>query len=391
MTVGESFTLEELEADPYPIYKRLRDDEPVSFAPAVQLWLVTRWDDVEAVDLDPETFTAATDPSTLNRTLGTCMLGSEGPDHRRIRAISEPPFRPKAVERHTETLIPTIADGLISTFEDRGEVELVAEFARPMSVLTLRGVLGLDEIPVETISEWFMGFMVGLSNFEGDPAKEGIGQAATAAATDGIMPIIERLERNPDESAISWMLHQKSNGDGMTREEVLANVKLMMSGGLQEPQETVAITAWALLSHPEQLAGVRDDMALIRPAIEEAMRCYSPVGTSTRQTTRATTFRGVDLEEGALVAAVLSSANRDERRWTDPDRFDIHRKEGAHLAFSTGAHYCLGAWLGRATTRVALQMLLERLPGLRLDLDHEVVFSGWEFRGPQDVHLCWDV
>ena len=389
-TIGETITVEELDADPYPLYARLRVEEPVSWVPAVGLWLVTRWEDVEHVDLSPDVFTGETTPSTLNRTLGRNMLGSEGPHHARIRAVVEPPFRPHAVERHTAEMIPRFANELIDAFAERGEVELCSEYAEPMSVLTLRNVLGLDEVPVETLARWFDEFCVGLANFEGDPAKQEIADRASAHATETMTPILERLEREPDGSVIAGMLHTEVDGRRLSPDEVLANVKLMLSGGLQEPRDLVALTAWALLSHPGQAAEVIAEPSLIRAAVEETSRCYSPVGTSTRQTTRATTLAGVELEEGSLVGAVLASANRDERRWTDPDRFDLHRKEGAHLAFATGAHYCLGAWLGRATVRTALRILLDRLPGVRLDPDAEVVMRGWEFRKPVSVRLRWN-
>jgi cytochrome P450 len=390
MTVGETITLEELETDPYPAYKRLRDEEPVSWVPAVQLWLVTRWDDVDHVARSPEVFTAATEPSLLNDVLGRCMLGTEGPEHERLRDVAEPPFRPRALEEHTKRGIPAMAEELLDALEGRGRVELVSEFARPMSILALRSVLGLDEIPVATISDWFAGFMVGASNFEGDAEKARVGREASDAASAGLLPIVERLEREPDASATSWMLHADSDAGRMSRDEVLGNVKLMMSGGLQEPQEAIALTVWALLCHPGQLAEVRGDPGLLRKAVEETFRCYSPVGTATRQTTRAAELAGVGLPAGALVGAVLSAANRDERRFADPDRFDVHRAEGAHLAFSTGPHVCLGMWLGRATTRACVQLLLDRFPRLRLDPDHEVEIRGWEFRGPQALHLRWD-
>jgi cytochrome P450 len=124
MTFGEQITLEELERDPYPIYERLRDEEPVSWVPAVQLWLVTRYEDVRTVDLTPEVFTAATDPSTLNRTMGVNMLGSEGPDQQRIRRVVEPPFRPRDVEERTKGMIPDLANELIDGFASRGTCDL---------------------------------------------------------------------------------------------------------------------------------------------------------------------------------------------------------------------------------------------------------------------------
>jgi hypothetical protein len=389
MTFGEQITLEELERDPYPIYARLRDEEPVSWVPAVQLWLVTRYEDVRTVDLSPERFTAATDPSTLNRTMGVNMLGSEGPDQQRVRRVVEPPFRPRDVEERTKGMIPALANELIDGFESRGECDLFREFADPMSVRSLRFMLGLDQVRWEDLLAWNQGLMPGLANFEGDPDKQRPADEASAALSEVIDRVLNRLADARDGSVLSEMLHHAGE-DAMSREEILANTKLMLSGGLQEPRDLIALCVLALGSHPGQLDAVRGDRRLIRGAVEETLRWAAPVGTSTRQCTEATTLAGVDLDAGALIGAVLSSANRDPRRFADPDRFDIHRAEGAHLAFAIGTHFCLGAWFGRHLARVSLDVLLDRLPSLRLDPDRPATISGWEFRAPDSTWVVWD-
>ena len=390
MGVGDTITIEALERDPYPIYARLRDEEPVSWVPAVQLWLVTRHDDVRAVDLDPETFTAATDPSTLNRTMGVNMLGSEGPHQRWVRAVVEPPFRPRDVEERTQGMIPELAHELIDSFVARGEADLLTAFADPMSVRSLRFMLGLDDVPWEDLLRWNQGLMPGLANFEGDADKQALADRASGELGQMIHVVLDRLEREPDGSVLAWMLRHEEQGRRMSREEIVANTKLMLSGGLQEPRDLIALTLWALGTHAEQLEEVRADRSLVKGAVEETLRWAGPVGTSTRQTTRAVELGGVEMPEGALVGAVLSSANRDPRRWTDPERFDIHRKEGAHLAFAIGTHFCLGAWFGRHLARVSLEILLDRLPGLRLDPDRPARLSGWEFRAPGSTWVRWE-
>jgi len=389
MTFGEQISLEDLERDPYPSYARLRDEEPVSWVPAVQLWLVTRHDDVRHIDLTPEVFTAATDPSTLNRTMGVNMLGSEGPDQRRVRRVLEPPFRPRDVEERTKGMIPTLANELIDGFQSRGECDLFREFADPMSVRSLRFMLGLDEVAWEDLLRWNEGLMLGLANFEGDLAKQVPADEASASLTEVIERVLDRLADEPDSSVLSWMLHHEGE-DRMSRGEIVANTKLMLSGGLQEPRDLIALVVFALGSHPEQLEQVRRDRSLVKPAVEETLRWAGPVGTSTRQTTETTELAGTKLEEGALIGAVLSSAGRDPRRFTDPDRFDIHRKEGAHLAFAVGNHFCLGAWFGRHLARVSLDLLLDRLPNLRLDPERPPTLSGWEFRAPDSMWVRWD-
>ena len=390
MTLGNSIALEDLERDPYPVYRRLRDDEPVSWVPAVGLWLVTRFDDVRRVDLDPQTFTARTDPSTLNRTMGVNMLGSEGPDQQRVRRIAEPPFRPRDVEERTRGMIPRLASELIDGFVARGTVDLFRDFCDPMSVRSLRFLLGLDEVPWEDILRWNEGMMPGLANFEGDPGKQRPADEASAALGEAIDRVLRRLETRPDGSVLSWMLRYDRDGDRMSRDEVIANTKLMLSGGLQEPRDLIALTMWAVLSTPGARDALLADASLVRAAVEETLRWAGPVGTSTRQTLRPIELAGVALPEGALIGAVLASANRDPRRFTDPDRFDVRRKQGAHLAFGAGTHFCLGAWFGRHLARVSVEMLLDRLPALRLDPDRPVECRGWEFRAPLSTWVRWD-
>jgi cytochrome P450 len=387
--IGDPVTLEELERDPYPTYERLRDSEPVSFVPAVGLWLVTRHDDVKHVAMHPETFTAATDPSTLNRTMGENMLGMEGAEQQWIRTITEAPFRPRDVEERTQGMIPRLAGELIDGFVDRGDADLFRAYADPMSVRSLCFMLGLDAVPWHDILRWNEGLMPGLANFEGDPAKQAPADEAGAALHAAIGEVLDALEHDPDGSVLSWMLHHEEDGRRMSRDQIVANTTLMLSGGLQEPRDVIALTLWALLSNPPQLDEVRKDRSLVKAAVEETLRWAGPVGTATRQATSDVELGGVLLERGALIAAVLSSANRDPRRWTDPDRFDVDRKEGAHLAFSAGTHFCLGAWFGRHLARVTLDLALDRLPDLELDTARPVTLSGWEFRAPDSLWVRW--
>lgn len=389
--VGRTITVEALEADPYPSYERLRREEAVSWVEAVGLWLVTRWDDVEYIDTNPELFTAETDPSTLNLTFGKNLLGSEGPYHKRIRSIIEPAFRPGAVRPYADAVIAPLANALVDGFVDRGESNLMADIAEPLSVQVLSRVLGLsDDVSTETLQRWFADLGTGAANFERDPAKQAVADAASREVNEAVESILAHKAVAPDDSILSRMLHSEVDGERLTREEIQSNLKVMIVGGMQEPGDLVGIALWALLSHANQAQEIVADSNLVKPAVEEAMRWHSPVGTSTRQATRPTAIRGVDLEKGALIAAVVASANRDERRWTDPDRFDIHRKEGAHLAFAAGNHHCVGSWLARIEARTALRVIFDRLPRLRLDDHRPIELRGWEFRRPQHLWVVWD-
>jgi cytochrome P450 len=389
-TYGSQVTLEDLERDPYPIYKRLRDEAAVVFVDAVGLWLATRWDDVNAIDKTPDLFTGETDPSTLNRTFGKNLLGSEGEYHARIRSIIYPAFRVGAIGHYPDEVIAPISNELIGAFAGRGEVEFVSEFAEPLSTKVVKRTLGLGDIGDDTLRRWFVELATGAANFEGDPAKQAIADKASQEVNETTQPILDHLESEPDDTVLSNMLHSEVDGQRLTREEIQSNLKVMIVGGLQAGTDLIALSLWALLSHPEQAAEVKANPELVNQAIEEGARWHSPVGTSTRQTTRDAELGGVKLEKGALVAAVLASANRDERHWTDPDRFDVRRREGAHLAFATGPHLCIGARLGRYEARTSWRILFERLPNLRLDPDRPIEISGWEFRSPHHLHLLFD-
>lgn len=162
----------------------------------------------------------------------------------------------------------------------------------------------------------------------------------------------------------------------------------MILGGMQEPRDLIGMTLIALLSDPEAFESVQTDRGLLRIAVEESLRCFSPVGTLTRQTKRPVEIAGVQLPEGAMVAAVIASANRDERRFSDPDRFDLRRNSGPHLAFGIGPHFCIGAALARLEATIALNALLD-FPGLQLVPDKPPMVRGWEFRGPVSLPVRW--
>ena len=367
--VGSTITLAALEADPYPYLARLRADEPVSWVPDLGMWLVTRWDDVVMVHEQPETYTSATEPSWLNTVLGRNMLGSDGAEHRRLKDALQPEFVPSATGRWVSDVLPGICDELIDAFDPAG-TDLMTAYAEPIAVRALQDSLGWTNATWQQIGEWTRGVCTGLANFVNDPVAAEIAKAANEQSGESIREVV-----------VPRLAHT-----GLAPDEIVNNVRLCMSGGINEPRDGIGLTVWALLSRPDDLATCRSDAALWRNACEELFRWISPVATSTRQLTEDVVLHGVTVPKGDLLAAVISSANRDERRWSEPEEYRLDRKEGAHIAFSLGPHVCLGAWLGRSTVRVAVQRLLERLPSLHLAGDVEV--TGFEFRGPRSVPVA---
>ena len=174
-------------------------------------------------------------------------------------------------------------------------------------------------------------------------------------------------------------------GAGATPAEIVNNVRLMISGGINEPRDGVGLVAWVLLSRPDLRAQVASDGWRLRRLVEEVFRVHSPVGTITRQATRDLDLAGVPIAAGDLVSGVLRSINLDEDHWTNPTEIDLDRRAGPHAAFALGVHRCLGEWLGRQEVRIGIERLLARFPDMALDPARAVELRGFEFRGPREI------
>ena len=377
---GDRIVLADLEVDPDPILRRLRADEPVCWVPSLDMWLVTRWDDVAYIEAHPELVTAATEPSFLARALGPNMLTCDPPAHTRIQSIMQPPFQAGGRSgRFAADELAPLADALLDAVEPAG-FDVMAHYAQPLSAGALATVLGLDEHGFAKMWEWCEGLCADIANFENDPELAAKGERAKSELGEVLRARID--QRTDDDAAISWFVRH-----GATTDEIVNNVRLMISGGINEPRDGIGLVTWVLLRDEELRARVEAEPARLRRLVEEVFRVYSPVGTVTRQATHDLDLAGTRIRRGDLVAGVLRSVNLDESHWTNPTVIDLDRREGAHAAFALGAHRCLGEWLGRQEVRVGVERLFARFPQLELDPHHEVAIRGFEFRGPAAVHV----
>jgi cytochrome P450 len=389
MDLGKAIGLTDLDVNPYPIYKQLRDTETIIWVDVVNRWMVTRWEDVIYVDTHPEIFSTMETDSLQTRVMGRTMLRTDGAAHKRLRQAVEAAMRPKVVRQQWYDWQCQVANDLIDGFIGRGETDLVKEFAVPFAACTLKYVLGLPTATNEDMQRWSQDLIDGCGNYADDPAVWARAERAAREIELAIDENLPRVRLQPDGSVLSSMLHTPVDPP-LSLREIYADIKLFIGGGLNEPRDMIGIALWGLLTHPKQAAFVRNDPALLKDVVEEAMRWISPIGMYPRQTTCATEIAGTPLEKGARLAILVSSANRDERHWEKPDTFDINRSKSKHLAFGLGSHYCLGAWLARQQlAAVALPALLTRLPDLRLNLDQPPLFRGWVFRGTTHLHVQW--
>jgi aromatic O-demethylase, cytochrome P450 subunit len=391
-TFLDEVTVAELDADPYPTYARMRREQPVGLIPAVNAWLVTRHADVRFVAERPDYFPASTvQPSPVERTFGMpTIITSDGPAHLELRRSFDGKFRPRRVESYVDGLVHPIAEFYADAMVGRSSADLMAEYFEPVSARCLAAVLGLADIDTTTLRRWFHGLNAGATNYEQDPRKQAIADAAAAEIDRECVPRLRRLIEEPDDSTMSHMVHAGTEpGEPRSLEFVLPSLKVALLGGMQEPGHGAGSVLAGLLTDPaEQLGAVLADPGLIPAAVEEGLRWVAPIGTQFRTAAVDVELGGAMIPAGAPVCAVLASAGRDEDLYADPDRFDLHRSIQQQSAFGFGRHFCSGHSFARHQIRIALEVLLDRFGGIHRDADAgPVPFVGWEFRAPSRLDV----
>jgi cytochrome P450 len=387
-------TVEELEADPYPIYAALRRDSPVAYMPCLDTWMVTSWAAVEAACTDPVAFPASVDRSPTDRALGgISMMTTDGEPAKRRRRPFDATLRPRAIEATMPAAFERLCtERLDAMASGSGVADLVPDYFEPVSVGSLAHVMGIaDAVDGPTLVRWFNGLAAGVSNYEGDPAKFAFCDQVSAEIDAAVTPLFAARVASPGDDLIS---HLVAASEGSLEERlafVMPSFKLVLLGGLQEPAHGGATVVERLLAHPEQLAAVRSDPSLVPTAVEEGLRWTAPIGNLLRGVAPGTSLAGVTLPDDARVILVVAAANRDEAIWgPTADAFDLFRPKRANLSFAVGPHYCIGHFFARAQLAAAVGMLLERFPRLRLDPTSEPVYRGHEYRSPKTLLVLLD-
>ncbi|WP_103355858.1 cytochrome P450 [Amycolatopsis sp. CA-128772] len=382
----------ELEADPYPVYARLRRTEPVSWVPEVRQWLVTGWDDVHRVLTDGERFTTEQPGSPmLGLCGGTPLLMREGESHRDVRAAVEPGFEAERIGGFVDAVARPVACRVAAELRPAGRADVAADYFEPVAAIAVSALLGLGrDTGAETLRRWG-NLLTGVANdFGRDPAVAAAA-AADLAADSALTTVVRRLRAEPDGSVISALLHaHRPRGDSRPDADVGPVVKHLALSAV-EPGWLAGWTLAALWSAPAQLAAVRADRALLGAAVSEALRWSGPVGVLGRRTRCATRLAGRELPADTMIAAAIASANRDEAVFTEPDRFDLRREARVHLGFGAGPHHCPAYLLVTALARTALEVLFETLPGVRPAPGHRAAPHGWKLRLPGPLEAVWEV
>jgi cytochrome P450 len=377
--------------DPYSELARIRRAQPVQrldfsgmpHEESKPVFIVYRYEDVAEVLRDNETYSSSIILAFFGDALGKhVMLGMDEPAHRRHRALVSAAFTQRALARR-ENELAQVGNGLIDRFADRGRADLVREFTFPYPTQIIAGLLGLPREDFAQFQRWSISLLSITVNRER-------AVAASEALRDYFIPILAARRAEPRDDLISSLAQAEIDGEKLADEEIFSFLRLLLPAGVETTYRSTGNLLFGLLSNPDQLEAVRADRSLIPQAIEEAVRWEPPLLTITRVATRETELGGVRIPAGSTVMPMLGSANRDEERWPDPNRFDVFRAQKPHIGFGHGTHVCLGMHLARIEMRVALELLFDRLPDLRLDPEGgDPHIRGQVFRSPTSLPVVF--
>jgi cytochrome P450 len=382
--------------DPYPRIHELRRQSPVHTGPidlgeGAQIAdphkpapvTVFGFDEVVHVLRDNETYSSSVYEGVMGMVMGRTILEMDEPDHRVARALVAPSFRSKMLERWEADLVAVVVHELIDAFADRGHADLVREVTFNYPVQVIARILGLPRSDYPTFQRWAIELTSTAANWER-------GMKASADLRDYFAAVMAERRRTPGDDLISDIVRVEVDGERLSDEEIYSFLRLLLPAGVETTYRASGNLLLALLSDRPQFDALYADRSLYPQAFEEAVRWEPPVTVILRRAARDTELAGVAIEAGADIALLLGAANRDERKYDDPDRFDMFREVRQHVGFGFGVHVCLGMHLARMESRVAINTLFDRLGPFTLDPSAELPhIEGMAFRSPLSLPVVF--
>ena len=367
----------QFKANPYPIYAQMRAEAPVArvaLPDKREAWLITRYDDVLAALRDErmvKDLRNAMPPDQQKkqpwvpgvfRPLAHVMTHQDGGDHQRLRGLVQQAFTPRLVER-IRARAEQLSNELLDAAQPRGRMDLIRDYAMPLPATIIAEILGVPAADRHAFQRWTKALITASES----PLFALRALLPILAFLRYIRKLIRERRSNPADDLVTALVRAEQAGDKLSEDELLAMIFLLLVAGYETTVNLIGNGTLALLQHPDQLAKLRAEPALMASAVEELLRYANPVATTTDRYAREDlTIAGEVIPRGALIVLVLASANRDERHFADPDRLDITRSPNKHVSFGWGAHYCVGAPLARLEAQIAFTTLLRRCPDLRL-------------------------
>jgi cytochrome P450 len=368
-------------ADPYPLYRRLREEDPVHWDPFLHAWVVTRYADVVHVlhhfsaDRTPSPDQlSAMGLSALNpiaKVMVRQMLFLDPPDHTRLRALASAAFTPRRVER-LRAHIQEIMDGLLDRVITSGRMDVIADFASPAPAIVTAEMFGIPVSDHAHLKDWSADFAEMLGNFQHNP--------------DRFPRVLRSLDSMCSYFRDAMQRQRNEPRDGLIQAMMVAEVV----GGQETTTNLIGNGLLTLLRHPLEMQRLRDDPSLVPSGVEELLRYESPSQHTARLAPEDVELGGRHICKRQAVIAVMGAGNRDPERFPDPDRLDLARKDNRHLAFGWAAHFCFGAALARMEGQIAFSTLLRRLPELKLNESAPLVWRhNLGLRGLTALHVTF--
>jgi pimeloyl-[acyl-carrier protein] synthase len=365
----------EVLANPYPLFHRLRSEDPVHWDPFLHAWVVTRYADVVTVF---QRFSAARTPTPaqlealglaalapLAQVMVRQMLFLDPPAHGRVRGLAAKAFTPRRVEV-LRSHIQDITERLLDAVQAQGQMEVMAALARPLPAIVTAELLGLPTADWPQLTAWSTDFAQVLGNFQHNPERAGQVLRSLDEMLAYFHAAVREQRAHPVDGLISAMLTAEVDGDHLSEEEVVANVIVTMVGGQETTTNLIGNGLLSLLRHREQLEHLRANASLLPSAVEELLRFESPSQHTARLAPEDVELGGKLIRKRQAVIAVMAAANRDPERFPEPDRLDIERTDNRHVAFAWASHFCFGAPLARLEGQIVFETVLRRMPHLDL-------------------------
>ncbi|MEJ8658719.1 MULTISPECIES: cytochrome P450 [Streptomyces] len=386
-------------ADPYPAYADLRARGRVHWFEPTRQWLVPHHADVSALLRDRrlgrtylhrfshEEF-GRTPPPAAHEPFHTLndngLLDLEAPDHTRIRRLVTKAFTPRTVQE-LEPTVRRLAAGLVGKLVGNGGGDLLAEVAEPLPVAVIAEMLGIPEADRDPLRPWSADIC---GMYELNPSEETAARAVRASLEFSayLRELIAERRKEPGQDLISALIAAYDEGDRLSEQEMVSTCVLLLNAGHEATVNTTANGWWTLFRHPEQLAVLRADPALLPTAVEELMRYDTPLQLFERWVLDDIEIGGTVVPRGSEVALLFGSANRDPARFARPDELDLARPDNPHITFGAGIHYCLGAPLARVELAAVFGELLRQAPSMRLASEPQWG-PGFVIRGVRELRV----
>jgi len=390
-------------ADPYPVYARWRSETPILYDSQTDLWYFTRYADISSLLRDRRLGRAfpghaprqsrIKDPTPFGWLHNHMLMEMEPPDHTRLRSLVNKVFTPVRVEA-LRPRIQDIANELVEAVIDTGTMDLLRDFAEPLPVIVIAELLGVPESDRKYLRPWSHDIV---AMYELSPTSEDA-RKANAAVTEFagyLRGLASERRQHSRADLISDLVQVQDKEDRLSEDELVATGILLLNAGHEATVNAIANGMLALFRNPEAQSLLQGQASrkpgLLRTAVEEMLRYDTPLQLFKRWVLEDISIQDTVLQSGARLALLYGSANRDERRFSDADRFDISRRENPHLTFGAGTHYCLGAPLARVEMRIAVSTLLTRLPGLRLASEKLEYRPTYVIRGLKELPVEWNM